>query len=198
MKKLLVILASVLIASSSFAAEVKVLGVIVNGTISATGSYYAFGGENPFYENQYRSEYYAKGTAGLGMTSAFSGAISTQEQLEVQTGYGKFLTKAGTGTLINSKNEDSGTITGTLIENAVGFAGFVKEGIITTGFSTASGLIGIADAKGTGSFQSGAVQQITTGTSVQGSEPKTTERAEFHFAIGPGQFQTTVQFAFPK
>lgn len=184
--------------AQAFAFDVGYVAVVADGRIGATGTYIATGGENPFFETRYASDYSARGTGGLAVTNKFSGTLLTNEQFEVQAGYGRFLTKAGTGLLVNIADEQTGLIRGTLTQNAVGFAGFLQPGAVQTSFQTEEGLVGIAEAEGIGSIRAGSIQQITIGTSSPGTTPVVVERLEVHVKIGPGQFQFQGQFGFPK
>lgn len=197
MKKIILLLVVLLWAVGAQAGEVKILAVVVDGKIQSTGNYFASGGDNPFFENRYQSDYYGKGTVGLGITSQFAGGMQTQEQFEIQSGFGKFLTKAGTDSLINITNEETLFTTGTLTQNAMGFGGVLNPGIVTTTFSTDNGLLGAAEAQGVGTFKAGAIQTVITGTNEPGKEPQKIEDLEIHVKFD-GQFQAQVGFEFPK
>lgn len=199
MKKVLIGFLLVLLASTAFAMEVGVLGVVSNGNISATAKYYSFGGggDEPFTENRYASTYTAQGTGGLSFVSTFGGGMETREQFELQSGVGWWETKAGTGVLVNVTNSDTGVITGTLGQNAVGFGGFIKNGIANTQLTTSNGLTGVCESQGIGTFRAGGVQTIMVGTSEPGAQPSIVNSFEAHWQFGPGQYQAQVQINFP-
>jgi len=196
MKKLLLLLAVLFCASSVYGGEVNVLGVVA-GQMTATGSYYAVGGGNPYFENRYKSDYWSVGTSGFGMNGNFSGDITTQERLTVQDGFGTFITKAGKDSLVNTTDEGTGLVYGVYTQGAIGFGGRMTQGVATMGLDTAGGLKGLAESEGFGSFRVGAIQQTTTGTS-EGIDPSVAERMEFHWVFGPGQYQVQIGVTFPE
>lgn len=191
---------SILASTLCFGAEVSVLA-ISDGGIRSTASYYSFSGSNPFVETRFQSKYFSIGSSGLGITNSFSGdGIKTQDQFEVQTGVGNFVSKAGPSILANSSDEETGVVTGVLNQSAIGFGGEMTKGLVTTAFDTTApgGFTGIGEGQGTGTFKAGAVQVITVGTSEQSTLPKTVSFYEAHWTFGPGQYQAKVEIVFPK
>lgn len=213
MKKLfLVILLLLLPASVWGQIKTDVLAVVQNGSIQSTGRYFAFGGtatpDNPAFENQYVSEYSARGSAGFAQTNSFSGNITVKEQFEIMKGYGSFETKVGTGVLINVPREPvEGAaptavpiVDGTARWNAGGFGGrFSGPGAVLSTFDTSNGLAGKSEAEMTnGEFKGGAIQRIEIGSNEQPIKPPTTvEYQEAHWRFD-GTFQVKVEFIFPK
>jgi len=206
MKKLIFAILVVLMPISAWAIDTNVLAVVQDGYIRSTGTYFSFGGkatgDSPAFENRYISSYSAIGTAGLAMENSFSGAMEVKEQFEVQSGFGRFVTKAGTSTLINTPRETSGDgpqiIDGRLVRNAVGFGGVLQPGVVLTTFSTANGLIGKSEAEGIGQFKAGGIQQIESGSNEQPIKPPTViEYKEAHWSFD-GSFKVQVEIIFPK
>jgi hypothetical protein len=198
MKKVIWFLAvvGVLCCQSAWAIDITIIGVS-DGGIRSTGRYFASGGVNPYFETQYVSSMTAKGMAGIAVQNSFSGAISTKEQLEVQKGFGRFETRVGADTLLNTTNPDTGITTGVLKQPAIGFAGTINSGIAMTTFDTTI-FKGTAEAEMVGTLKAGAMQIVTTGTSEPGNVPKTTEYYKGYWAFGPGQIQGKIEIIFPK
>jgi hypothetical protein len=169
--------------------------VVQNGQIRSNVNYYAIGGSNPFYENQYISTAVLKGTAGIAQQGLFSGAFTTKEQLEVQSGSGRFETRAGASTLVNVKNEDTGIVSGTLSQPAIGFNGTLISGTVLTGFDS-TGFKGTAEANMTGSLTAGGLKVVTVGSSE--TPPSTSEYYKGLWSFGPGPIQVKVEIIFPK
>lgn len=191
-----------LLPASAGAIDTNLVAVVQNGIIRSTATYFAFGGsataDNPAFENRYVSEYSARGTAGLAMQNSFAGAMEVKEQFEVQTGFGRFLTKAGTGVLVNTPREDdSKIIDGRLLQNAAGFEGFLQPGVVSTTFSTANGLIGKSEAEGIGQFKAGGIQRIEVGSNMPNTLPTVIEHQEAHWTFD-GTFKVQVEIIFPK
>jgi hypothetical protein len=187
--------------SMAFALDVNLI-TVTEGTIDSKSSYYVFGGsatpKDPAFENRYKSDYYAKGAAGLLMQNSFAGAVTVKEQFEVQSGYGRFETKVGTGSLINIPREaDPAIIDGVLIQNAAGFGGELRPGIVTSEFSTATGFVAKSNSEGIGEFRAGAIKRVETGSNEQGTGPTIVESQEAHINID-GKFKVQVEFVFPK
>lgn len=198
MKKIVMLLVMMALATPALAFDTNILGVVEGGNISAKTNYFYFAGENPYFENRFISSYSGHGTVGLAVQNSFSGSILTKEQMEVQTGFGHFLSKAGASVLTNLVNEETGVVSGTLAQSAVGFGGFLKNGsIVTSGFSTENGLTGVAEVQGIGSFRAGAIKHIQIGTNEPGMEPSTVEYYEGHWSFGPGAYQAKVEIIFP-
>jgi len=198
MKKIIMLLCVVcLLAVCAQAAEVNLIAVVDGGRISSTGTYYTIGGTNPYFENQYISSVSANGKAGIVQQGTFNGPVVTKEQLEVQSGWGKFETKIGTGTLVNTTSEDTGIVSGVLKQNAIGFSGTLTKGMVGSAFDTKV-FSGAAEAQMTGSLQAGGIQIVTIGTSEAGSVPQTAEYFKGYWSFGPGQIQAKVEITFPK
>lgn len=204
-KLILIILAMVLclgFVNQAGAIDVKLI-TVAEGTIDSKSSYYVFGGtatpKDPAFEVKYQSGYYSKGTSGLLMQDSFSGgAVVVKEQFEVQAGYGRFETKVGTGSLINIPREGAPeTIDGVLIQNAAGFGGELRPGIVTSEFSTGTGFIAKSNAEGIGEYRAGAIKRVETGSNVPGTGPTLVESQEAHIKID-GKFKVQVEFVFPK
>jgi hypothetical protein len=198
MKKWMLVAIMVLLPVSAWAIEVNTVGVVTNGTITATGSYRAFSGPtNPAFENQADYRFYGRGqNVGFADQGAYAGAIGSQQQIQVgPNGFGTFESKVGTGILTTVQNEEGETI-GTLVQNAIGFGGNISEGLITVGFNTAAtgGFTGLAEVQGQGTFQAGAVGYVTTGSAIA----TVIEKKEFRWVFGPGQFQAKMSIIFPK
>jgi hypothetical protein len=205
-KKMMVSFVSIIVAvlfcqSRAFAIDVNMIA-ITEGTIDSKASYYAFGGtaepDKPAFESRYQSSYYAKGSAGFLTENSFSGAVAVKEQFEVQSGYGRFETKVGTGFLINIPREGAPEIIdGILMQNAAGFGGLLMPGIVTSTFATDKGLIASSNAEGFGKFRAGGIQKIETGSNEPGTGPTVVESQEAHINID-GKFKVQVEFGFPK
>jgi len=211
MRKIMLIILVVLLPASAGAIDVTVLGVVQDGSIRSNASYYAFGGkatpDNPAFENRYFSEYSAQGAAALAQQNSFAGNIKIQEQFEVQKGFGSFVTKVGTGVLINTPREpiegQEATlpiIDGNLRMNAAGFGGrFSGPGVVLSTFDTTNGLKGTSEAEVfNGQFRAGAIQKIEIGSNEQPIKaPTTIEYQEAHWRFD-GQFKVKVEIIFPK
>lgn len=188
--------------SMALALDVNLI-TVTEGTIDSKGSYYVFGGsaapKDPAFEIKYQSGYYSKGTSGLLMQDSFGGgAVAVKEQFEVQDGYGRFETKVGTGSLINIPREDAlGIIDGVLIQNAAGFGGELRPGIVTSEFSTGTGFVAKSNSEGIGEFRAGAIKTVETGSNVPGTGPTLVESSEAHIKID-GKFKVQIEFVFPK
>lgn len=195
MKKWMLVAILVLLPVSAWAIEVNLVGVVQDGRIRSTANYYAMGGANPFYENRYISAVSASGTAGIALQTAFSGAVVTKEQIEVQTGWGSFSTRVGADSLVNVKKEDTEITTGTLVQSAIGFSGGLKSGMVTMGFDSTV-FTGIAEALMVGTLNAGGMKVVTVGTSE--TPPQTTEYYKGFWAFGPGQVQGKIEIIFPK
>jgi hypothetical protein len=182
--------------SQAFAIDVTIIGVS-DGGLRATGRYFATGGTNPYYQTEYISSMSAKGMAGIAIQNSFSGAISTKEQLEVQKGFGRFETRVGADTLLNTTNADTGITTGVLKQPAIGFGGTLSSGIVATAFDTTI-FKRSAEAEMVGTLKAGAMQVVTTGSNEPGTLPKTTEYYKGLWNFGPGQIQGKIEIIFPK
>lgn len=208
MKKMMMVFTVLMclsVGAQAFAIDTNVLGVVTGGTIRASSTYFAFGGkatvDSPAFENRYASEYSSRGTAGLAVQNAFSGAMEVKEQFEVQSGFGRFSSRASTGTVINIPREDAGDgpqiIDGTFKQNAAGFGGALSPGIVTSSFATVDGLIAKSEAEGFGKFGAAGIQRVETGTNIPGTGPTTTEYQQASWRFD-GKFQVKVEIIFPK
>ena len=213
MKKIIMLLCVVCllaVCAQAYAIDTTILAVVQDGSIRTSGNYYAFGGnatvDAPAFENRYQSRYLSQGSAGFAQENSFAGNISVKEQFEVQKGTGSFVTKVGTGVLVNIPREavegeapHVPIIDGTLRMNAAGFGGmFSSAGTVLSTFSTANGLVAKSEAEGTGTFKAGAIQRIETGSNQQPIQPPTTiEYQEAHWQFN-GKFQAKIEIIFPK
>ena len=196
MKKwMLVAILLLLLPVTAGAIEVNLVGVVQTGQIRTNVNYYAIGGNNPYFENQYISTAVLKGTAGIASQGLLSGAFATKEQLEVQSGYGWFETRAGASTLLNVTNEDTEIVSGTLSQPAIGFKGTLISGTVLTGFDS-TGFKGTAEANMTGTLTAGGMKVVTVGTSE--TLPSTSEYYKGLWSFGPGPIQVKVEIIFPK
>jgi hypothetical protein len=171
---------------------------VVDGRISTTTDYYILGGGDPeYFERQFSSDYYGKGTLGFAQQTLLTNDVTVQEQLEVNAGFGRFETKCGDGSLVLSTDPNTGEAGATFTQNAIGFGGRLNQGIFSGGFDTAgeSGFVGLADVQGIGTFAFGAEGRVQVGGILA---PTTTERTSIHGRFGPGQFQVQVNILFPK
>jgi len=203
MKKLLLGVLLVLMPIQAWAIDTNVVGVVQDGKIATFGTYFAFGGEGtpkiPAFENQYLFDYYARGSAGFAQTNSMSGDISVKEQFELMAGHGNFVTKAGTGTLVNIPRQDSYIVDGRLQRNALGFGGeFSGPGVVLSTIDTSNGgLVGKSEAEMIGTFRAGAIQTILVGSNEQPiKEPIVVEYQEAHWEFG-GKLQVRVEIIFP-
>lgn len=171
---------------------------VVDGRINVESEYYILGGGDPeYFERQFQSDYYGKGTLGFAQQTLLTNDITVQEQMEVNAGFGRFTTKCGDGSLVLSTDPETGESGARFTQNAIGFGGMLKQGIFAGGFDTAgeAGFNGLADVQGIGTFAFGAEGRVQVGGIL---EPTTTERTSIHGRFGPGQFQVQVNILFPK
>ncbi len=192
---ILMVVALLAVVPRAFAIEVNLVGVVQNGQIRSNVNYYANGVANPYFEIQYISTTVLKGTAGIASQGLLSGAFATKEQLEVQGGYGWFETRAGASTLLNVTDEDTGVVSGTLSQPAIGFKGALSSGTVLTGFDS-TGFKGSAEANMNGSLTAGAMKIVTVGSSE--TPPSTSEYYKGLWSFGPGPIQVKVEISFPK